>query len=113
MTQKELLKSVLLELSNIKSGMPNGELKQLSDKVEEIKEDVSELKFLLMNPEEGVIVKVNKNTDFRRDKERQATSYAKYISDLEEMKRWKDSVSKALWIIFSALIGIAVKLIFF
>lgn len=113
MTQKELLESVLTELVTIKSGMPNGELKQLADKVEEIKEDVSELKFMLMNPEEGVIVKVNKNTEFRKDKERQSGEYVRYTQDLDDLKRWREGVSKALWTIFSALVGIAIKLIFF
>lgn len=93
--------------------MPNGELKLLSDKVEEIKEDVSELKYMLMNPEDGVIVKVNKNTDFRRDKQRMTSTYTGYINDLEELKRWKDGISKAMWIIFTALAGIFFKLIFF
>lgn len=112
MTQKELLESVLTELTSIKTGMPNGELKQLSDKVEEIKEDVSELKYMLMNPEEGVIVKVNKNTEFRRNKERQSQVYTGYINDLEELKRWKDGITKAMWIIFTVLAGIVGRLVF-
>lgn len=93
--------------------MPNGELKQLSEKVVEIKENVSELKSMLMNPEDGIIVKVNKNTEFRKDKEGQESNYIKLINDLDDLKRWRDGVSKALWTIFSALIGIAIKLIFF
>lgn len=93
--------------------MPNGELKQLADRVEEIKEDVSELKYMLMNPEDGVIVKVNKNSDFRRDKQRSSATYQGYVNDLQDLKRWRDGVSKALWIIFTALIGMSVKLIFY
>ena len=59
MTQKQILESVLKELLTIKKHMPNGELKALVEDVRELKDDMSELKYTLLNPEDGVIVKTN------------------------------------------------------
>ena len=64
MTQKQLLESVLSELVHIKKHMPNGELKQMQKDVEALKQDMSDLKYTLLNPEDGVIVKTNQNTSY-------------------------------------------------
>ena len=64
MTQKQLLESVLQELNSIKKSMPNGELVQMGKDMEALKEDLSDLKYTLLNPEDGVIVKTNMNTSF-------------------------------------------------
>ena len=67
MTQKETLDAVLGELRHIKTHMPNGELKQMQKDLEAMKEDVSDLKYTLLNPDNGVIVNTNKNTEFRQE----------------------------------------------
>lgn len=113
MDQNKLLEQVLLELSTIKNGMPNGELKQVTQSIREIKEDVTELKKLLLNPEDGVIVKVNKNTEFRLEEEAATNTNIQNLQDLNNLKKWRDNVTRALWIIFTALIGIGVKITFF
>ena len=69
-TQKEILETVLSELVHIKKHMPNGELKAMVDDVKDLKEDMSELKYTLLNPTDGVIVKTNQNTSFRREMQR-------------------------------------------
>ena len=66
MTQKQILEQVLEELGSIKKDMPNGELVQLQKDVASLKLDLSDIKYTLLNPEDGVIVKTNQNTDFRR-----------------------------------------------
>jgi hypothetical protein len=33
------------------------------------------------------------------------------LSELEELKRWKDGVSKALWIIFTVLAGLVIRML--
>ena len=72
MTTREssILETVLTELKSIRTGMPNGELKQILESQKDMKEDISDLKYTLLNPEDGVIVKVNKNTAFRRSFEK-------------------------------------------
>ena len=112
MTQKELLESVLSELTSIKREMPNGELRQMAESIKDMKEDISELKYMLLNPEDGIVVKVNKNTEFRKFKEDRIPYYDGQIQLLTDIIRWKEGVNKALWIMFAALIGIIVKLLF-
>jgi len=113
MEQTKLLEKVLFELSHIKKGLPNGELKQVRESTKEIKEDLTELKKLLLDPENGIVVKVNKNTEFRLEEEAATNENIKYIQDLEALKKWRDNVTRALWIIFTTLVGIGIKIIFF
>ena len=84
-------------LDCIEKRMPNGELKEMHTMIKEIKE-------ILLDPEDGIVVRVNKNTYWRRE------------IDADEFKaliRWKQSVNHAMWIAYTALLGILVKLIFF
>ena len=102
MTQKEILENVLNELLSIKKDMPNGEFKALVEDVKDMKEDLTELKFTLLNPEDGVIVKTNQNTNFRQKLEANEKDFQASMSEIDDIKRWKDGVTKALWIIFAA-----------
>jgi predicted RNA-binding protein with EMAP domain len=115
MTQVEfkILETVLSELKSIRTGMPNGELKQILESQREMKEDISELKYTLLNPEDGVIVKVNKNTDFRKSSEKKSDEYHQLIKDLEDLKGWKQTVIKVLWILFGAVVTILTKVFFY
>ena len=99
--------------------MPNGELKHLMHAVEElktaqedVKEDISEIKYTLLNPEDGVIVKVNKNTEYRISKQTKVEYYDRIIAEFEKMKDWKEGVTKALWIIFTALVGLLINVFY-
>lgn len=112
-TQKDILELILTEIATMKTKLPNGELKrmeatirEMKDNYADIKDDLSDIKFTLLNPEDGIIVRVNKNTGWRREREEKAEYYDKIINEFEKMKEWKDGVTKALWIVFSALVGI-------
>jgi hypothetical protein len=111
MTQKQLLESVLSEISHIKTHMPNGELKQMQKDMENLKEDISDLKYTLLNPDNGVIVNTNKNTEFRQDMQAGERDFQIKLAELSELKRWKDGVSKALWIIFTVLAGLVIRML--
>ena len=90
-------KEICERLECIEQRLPNGELKEIHENVKEIKE-------ILLAPEDGIVVRVNKNT------------YWRHQIDTDEFKaliRWKQSVNHAMWIAYSALVGIIVKLIFF
>ena len=82
-------------------------LKEMKD----LKEDVSDLKFTLLNPEDGVIVKTNQNTAYRRKMELGDKDFITRMIDIQELKKWKDGVTKALWIIFGSLAGLIIKVI--
>lgn len=111
MTQKEVLDTVLSELKHIRTHMPNGELKQMQKDLSELKEDMSDMKFTLLNPDNGVIVNTNKNTDFRLQMQSNEKDFQKQMTELEDLKRWKESVTKALWIIFGSLVAIVARIL--
>jgi hypothetical protein len=118
-TQTLLMKQILDELSRLKSNMPNGELKHLQDGIEglrqdqkALKDDISDIKKKLLDPDDGVIVKVNENTKFRIQEEDRYEDYLQFNSDVKALKSWQNGVNKALWILFAAIIAIGLKVIF-
>jgi len=109
MTQKDLLENVLKELLYIKEVIPSSELKQVMAKVEELKIDVSELTNTLMHPETGLVVKINENSKYRFSPEEKL----KVQIEVKELIQWKEGVNKALWIVFTTLVALAIKILFF
>ena len=61
---------------------------QLHDELVAIKQDIKEIKIRLLDPDDGTISRVNRNTDFRK------------------------KANAALWSIWVAMIGVIAKLIF-
>jgi hypothetical protein len=115
----DLMKDILDELSMMKSKLPNGELKVIQMSIEELrqsqadmKKDLSDLKKKLLDPDDGVIVKVNENTKFREVQEIEEKEFKEMILEHTELVKWKGTVTKTLWIIFSALVGILTKMFF-
>ncbi len=91
--------------------MPNGELKQVQNDMASLKEDMSEIKFTLLNPDNGVIVNTNKNTEYRKELQHNEADFRNKLSEIEDLKRWKDGVTKALWIIFGILATVIVRML--
>jgi len=104
MTQKEILEALHTEILSMKGKMPNGELTAMANDMKEMKEDIHDLKYTLLNPEDGVIVKTNQNTYFRKEN-------TDRVERIDELIAWKDTVTKALWILFTAVVGVVVKLV--
>ena len=90
-------KEICERLDCIEAKMPNGELKEMH-------ENIKEIKAILLDPEDGLIVRVNKNTYWRRELD---------ADEFKALLRWKQTVTHAMWIAYTALIGIIVKIIFF
>lgn len=111
MTQKEVLDALLSEIKHIKSHMPNGELKQMQKDMESMKDDMSDMKYTLLNPENGVIVNTNKNTDFRLNRESRMEYYEGKIQQLDNLTRWQSGVNKALWIVFGSIAAIVIRML--
>ena len=59
---------------------------QLTARISELHKDIRDIKVTLLDPDNGAIARVNRNTEFR-----QATT-------------------KALWVVYAALVGIIVKI---
>ena len=111
MTQKEVLDAVLAEIKHIKQHMPNGELKQMQKDMCALKEDVSDLKYTLLNPDNGVIVNTNKNTEFRQTLQANQKEFDTQMAKIAEIENWKAGVTRALWIIFGIIAGIIIRML--
>ncbi len=111
-TQAEILNDVLSELQEIKKGLPNGEIVLIQKSLEDLEEgqkslrsEIRTIQKRLFNPDNGLIVEVNKNTEFKVENQ-------KNIKVVEGLMSWKSNVTKALWVIYSAIIGVIIKLLF-
>tara|TARA_R110002153_G_scaffold141514_1_gene292596 strand:- start:653 stop:1006 length:354 start_codon:yes stop_codon:yes gene_type:complete len=111
-TQSQILNEVLFELQEIKKGLPNGEITLIQKSLEDLEEGQKSLKSeirviqkRLFNPDNGLIVEVNKNTDFKINNQ-------KNLKEVVSLLSWKSNVTKALWVIYSAIIGVIIKLLF-
>ena len=90
-------REIVERLHCIEQKLPNGELEEIHTMIKEIKE-------ILLDPEDGIVVRVNKNTYWRRELD---------ADEFKALVRWKQTMTHAMWIAYTALLGILVKLIFF
>lgn len=111
--------NILQALDHIREHMPNGELKDIQQRIKtietsqlDLREELRSIKKQLLDPENGLVVRVNKNTDFRQEKEDDEEYYDNIIQQHKELITWKDNVSRALWILFTAVAGILAKMFF-
>ena len=118
-------KEILDEIEKLKKKIPtaNGDFILLKKTVGDLeigqqglKADIKELKERLLNPDNGVITRVNRNSDFRKDSEQRGPLCQQSFENMEDnvnsILGWKDNVSKALWILFTGIAGIIVKILF-
>ena len=115
-------KEILEEIEFLKKKLPNGEFALLKKSVEDLnngqeslKSSIRELKVQLLDPEDGVVVRVNRNSEFRKEAEERGPLCQKSFNDMEDAVEdiisWKNNVSKALWILFTAVVGLLVHLV--
>ena len=118
-------KEILEEVEKLKKMIPtaNGDFILLKKTVGDLevgqqglKGVIKELKERLLNPDDGVITRVNRNSDFRKDSEQRGPLCQQSFENMEDSVNsilgWKDNVSKALWILFTGIAGIIVKILF-
>ena len=116
-------KEILEEIEFLKTKLPNGEFALLKKSVEDLssgqeslKSSIRELKQQLLDPDNGVVVRVNRNSDFRKDSEQRGPLCQQSFENMEDSVNsilgWKDNVSKALWILFTGIAGLIVKILF-
>ena len=116
-------KEILEEIEFLKTKLPNGEFALLKKSVEDLssgqdalKSSIRELKQQLLDPDNGVVVRVNRNSDFRKESEQRGPLCQQSFENMEDnvnsILGWKENVSKALWILFTGIAGIIVKILF-
>ena len=89
-------KEIIEKLECLEDKFKGGELEEIHQVVKEIKE-------ILLDPEDGIIVRVNKNTYWRKQIN---------VQEIEELKSFKKNVTHALWAIYTIVLGVIAKLIF-
>tara|TARA_Y100001973_G_scaffold59223_1_gene87176 strand:+ start:74 stop:433 length:360 start_codon:yes stop_codon:yes gene_type:complete len=111
-------KEILEEIEFLKKKMPNGEFALLKKSVEDLhggqetlRSSIRELKKQLLDPEDGVVVRVNRNSEFRKGLKDCVESFENIEDSVEDIISWKNNVSKALWILFTAVVGLLVHLV--
>ena len=117
-------KEILDEIEKLKKKIPtaNGDFILLKKTVGDLeigqqglKDDIKELKERLLNPDDGVVARVNRNSDFRKDSEKSGPLCKASFEDMEDnvnsILGWKDNVSRALWILFTGIAGLIIKTI--
>ena len=118
-------REILEEIEKLKKKIPtaNGDFILLKKTVGDLeigqqglKADIKELKERLLNQDNGVVARVNRNSDFRKDSEKSGPLCKKSFEEMQDgvhdILSWKNNVSKALWILFTGIAGIIVKILF-
>jgi hypothetical protein len=78
----------------------------LEEKIDHLNDKIGVITEHLLNPDKGFVSRINRNTQFRED-------IGPLVKDMYEIRRWKGSVSRVLWIITTGVILGLVKVLFF
>ena len=129
-TNQQMFDELAIAIDEIKAQLPvnpisrNGELtsiklqlKKICEDQHEIKDDVGMIKKKLLNPEGGIVVRVNKNKEDIEELIGYTKGFLKKCegmeADVKECKKFKSGAHRALWVVYTAIIGLAAKLLFF
>lgn len=118
-TTTDTLSAILETMQSLESKMPNGELKVIKSDVEELKtcyhsmkQDLSDIKFKLLNPEDGIIVRVNNNKRRLDEVEGIVDEIGEEVTemstDVHDLKSYKKNVNTALYAVYAATVGLVV-----
>jgi len=88
------------------------DIETLSEDIKELNKKMDRLMIKLLDPDEGLVVRVNKNTERLDERDKNLVGWMKDVRDFHYMKKWKSTVTRALWGLYAAVIGYIVKLIF-
>jgi len=116
-------KEILEEIEFLKTKLPNGEFALLKKSVEDLsggqealKSSIRELKQQLLDPDNGVVVRVNRNSEFRRGSETSGPlckkSFEEMGDNVQELTIWRDNITKVMWLLVTGIVGLGFKVIF-
>jgi len=88
------------------------DIETLSEDIKELNEKMDRLMIKLLDPDEGLVVRVNKNTDRLDERDGKMKGWMKDLESFHHMKKWKAGVNKALWVIYASIIAFIIKTIF-
>ena len=117
-SNSELVRELLEAFTSLKAKMedPNyvqleASIKQVIDNQSDMKDDVSELKKRLLNPYDGAIVEISKNTQWRKQQERDERDYERLVDQHKDLVKWKSTFTKVFWTLFTTTVGVIAYMI--
>jgi len=100
--ERKVVESHLLEMKRVQKDMTN---------------QIGMIQDVISDPVTGLIVSTNKNTEWRARMSEEFKQLANERTEqtrlLDELGRWKSVMDKAMWITFTAIVGIVLKMILF
>jgi hypothetical protein len=104
--QKDIIDKMARDLEELKKTQPNGELKRIEECVNRLERTVTSLHDKIMDPDTGIIVQTNKNTEFRElcSPERESL-----LGKFQAVLRWKRTVEWGLGVLFVGIVGALIK----
>lgn len=112
-TNQEIIRELLDSFSSLKQKMEDPgyihldtSIQQLIKNQEDMKQDMSDLKSRLLNPYDGAIVEIRKNTEFRQAQEKKEKEYDTLLEQHKDLVKWKKGFSKAFWVFFTTAAGV-------
>lgn len=113
------IEDILIALDIIKQKLPNGELEvikrsmnSLGEDQKIIKDDLEYFKRRLFNPDDGVIVRINKNTDALTKGNENLEIIPSIANRVSNVEKWQGGVNKAMWFLFTTIGGMIIAMIF-
>jgi hypothetical protein len=112
-SNQEIVKELLAAFTSLKTKMedPNyigleNSINQLIENQKDMREDLSDLKKNLLNPYDGAIVEIRKNTDFRQEWEKKQRDLEKLQEEHNDLLSWKRGFVKIFWTVFTTAVGV-------
>ena len=88
------------------------DIETLSKDIRELNDKMDKLMVKLLDPDTGLVVRVNKNTYRLDSKDKSMEEWMKDLEDFREMKKWKSNVTTALWGLYTAVLAWLAKTLF-
>jgi hypothetical protein len=112
-SNQDIIKELLESFVSLKQKMEDPSyihldtaIQQLIKNQEDMKKDMSDLKERLLNPYDGAIVEIRKNTEFRQAQEKREKEYEKLLEEHKDVVKWKGNFTRAFWVLFTTAAGV-------
>ena len=100
-SNEELVNDLIAAFSSLRQKLEdpayiqvNNSINQLIENQKEMKADLSELKKMLLNPYDGAVVEIQKNTAYRKDHEEKEEMYDEILEEHKALVRWKSNATR-------------------
>ena len=88
------------------------DVSNLGEKIDGLDEKMDMIIKKLLDPDSGLVVRVNKNTERLDYRDEKMPEWMSEMQQFRNMKNWKSNINRALWVLYSVVIGFLAKIIF-